>query len=210
MTVYSRILVALFLLCAMPALAADPAAPAAVPAPTSTDAGPQFYKYAHNDAEYSVMLPEAPRVATIWADEGNVPYLENPPTEGAIGEIATFRREDVKTEDSFDVKITFLKASPEFLAGLTEEKMKATLEGDFKDIKLDNKNLYFSTAANGLKWATISGFTTDKNSRPFYHAEHYLTGRQSILVVKVQYNVENQTFADYYKKLSDNITYIAP
>jgi hypothetical protein len=198
--IYSRVLFALLLVCAMPALAED-----ASPAPV-----PRFYKYAHNDAEYSVMLPEAPRVATIWADEGNVPYLENPPQEGAIGEIATFRRVDVKTEDSFDVKITFLKASRDFLAALTEEKMKAALENDFKDTNLDNKNLYFSAGANSLKWATISGFSVDKNNRPFYNAEHYLTGKQSILVVKIQYNVENKTFADYYKNLTDNITYLVP
>jgi hypothetical protein len=202
----------LFLLWVVPALAQTPA-PASAPAPAAAPASvakTKFYKYAQNDAEYSIMLPEAPRVATIWADEGNVPYLEKPPQEGALGEIATFRRVDVITEDTFDVKITFLKADQDFLAGLTEEKMKAALEGDYKDTKLDNKNLYYSASANALKWATISGFTIDKNSHPFYHAEHYLTGRQSIMVIKVQYSVENKEFGEYYKTLTDNIAYLMP
>ncbi|MCE9506912.1 MAG: hypothetical protein K8R48_01155 [Alphaproteobacteria bacterium] len=169
------------------------------------------YKYAHNDAEYSVMLPEAPTVVTVSADNGGVPYLENPPKDIALGEIATFRRADAETDESFDVKITFLKADSDFLSKLTEDKMKAALENDFKDINLNNKKFDFSVNADTtLKWATLSGFSIDRYGHPSYAIGHYLTGKQSILVLKVQYSVENKTFADTYKKLADNITYIAP
>jgi len=168
------------------------------------------YKYAHNDAEYSVMLPEAPAVETIWADAGNVPYLENPPKDGAIGEIATFRRVAMETEESFAVKITFVKADDDFLTQLTEEKMKETLENDFKWSFLKEQKFSFSTDPKStLKWATVSGFSLDQKKRPFYSTGHYLAGKQSIMLIKVQYNVENETFDDYYRKLSDNITYLA-
>jgi hypothetical protein len=171
---------------------------------------PQFYKYAHNDAEYSVMLPEAPRVETIWAESKDVPYLDKWPKEGALGEVATFRRVDVETEDSFDVKITFLKADDAFLKHLTKEKMQAAIKKDFMGVRLDNAKFDFLVNDdNTLKWATLTGFSVDKNNHPFYNAEHYLTGQQSILVVKVQYSVENKIFQDYYKRLSENITYHA-
>ncbi len=210
---------ALALMASSPALAQEqkPATPApvaaAAPAPAiavELQSEETFYKYAHNDGEYSVMLPEAPRVMTIWADDGNpIPYLENPPKEGALGEIATFRRVDQKTEDSFEVKITFLKAPADFLSGLTEGKIKAMLEGDYKDAKLEVNNWYYSAGANGLKWATLSGFNVDENNRAYYSAGHFLTGKQSILVVQVKYGVENPVFADYYKKMTDNITYLS-
>ena len=88
-----------------------------------------YYNYAHDDAEYSVMLPEAPRVKTIWAESPETtPFLKDPPDDSsALGEIATFRRADIDTEELFDVKITFLKAKRSFLEGLTREKIKAML-----------------------------------------------------------------------------------
>jgi hypothetical protein len=169
------------------------------------------YKYAHNDAEYSVMLPEAPTVETVWADSENIPYLDNPPKDAALGEIATFRRADADTNESFNAKITFLKADSDFLSKLTEDGMKAALENDFKDVNLTDKKFDFSTnAGTNLKWATLSGFSIDRYGHPSYNAGHYLTGKQSILVLKVQYSVDNKTFADNFKKLTDNITYLAP
>ena len=212
MKFYARLLTTLLLTCSLPALAQTPA-PVASPPPAETAVAPapalQFYKYAHNDAEYSVALPEAPQVKTIWADEEKVPYLEHPPLEGNLGEVATFRRIDAKTEETFDVKITFLKADDKFLAGLTEEKMKAALEDDYKGATLDNKDWHYSAGGGSLKWATLSGFSVDKSNRPYFNAEHYLTGKQSIMVIKVQYNVENQSFGEYYKALTDNIAYLS-
>jgi hypothetical protein len=190
----SKYLFALILLTGLPAQAAE------IP----------YYKYAHDDAEYSVMLPEAPMVETIWADMADVPYLDDPPKTGALGEMATFRRVDIDTEDTFDVKITFLKATPVFVDGLTEESMKAALKSDLKDIRLQNAGFDFSTTKGNLKWATLSGFSVDENNHPFFNAEHYLTGEQSILVIKVQYSVENRAFGEHYKKLADNISYYAP
>jgi len=170
-----------------------------------------YYKYIHNDGEYSVMLPEAPRVKTIWAEAGNIPYLDSPPTEGAIGEIATFRRVDIAREDVFEVRITFLKADKKFLENLTEEKMKESLIADYQNTPLENMRAgYSENATKTLKWATIGGFSIDKKTnRPYYNAEHYLSGKQSILVVQVRYNVENREFGEYYRKLSENITYQA-
>jgi len=183
------------------------------------DAAPppaKFYKYAHNDAEYTVLLPEAPSVKTIWPDgttEKN-PYMKISPESGAAGEIATFKRVDTDTGESFEVKITFLKAEHDFLATLTRKGMHDVLENDFKGTALDmkeplkNKTLDFSMGAkSGMKWATISGFTTDDDNSSLYNVEHYLTGQQSILVIKIQYSLENKIFADYYKALTDSITY---
>ncbi|MBI3441876.1 MAG: hypothetical protein HY052_08800 [Proteobacteria bacterium] len=196
MNACSRIVFGLFLLCTVPAWAEDTSASL-------------FYKYSNSDAEYTVMLPEAPTVSTIWGDDPKIPYLENLPQDGeAVGEIAVLQRSDPDTRDYFDAKITFLKADTNFLTGMTQEKMQATLERDFKGIMLEEKKLDFSTSANNdLKWATITGFSVGKNNRPLYNVEHYLTGQQSILVIRVQYSLENKLFADYYKTLNDSITY---
>ena len=184
--------------------------------PVATD----FYKYAHNEDEYSVMLPEAPTVTTIWADEKKVPYLEDPPEEGAVGEEATFRRIDAKTEDSFDVKITFLKASYDFLDGLTEDKMREALEKDYKESEARLDGVKFEVKQGHvvetrgekiqLKWVALTGFSTDENGRPIFNVAHYLTGQQSILVIKVRYSLENKVFEDFYNKLVSNITYYTP
>ncbi len=180
----------------------------------ATETSPaSFYAYAHNEGEYTVLLPEAPRVETIWADQPTpIPYLEGAAAaEGAVGEVASFTRVDPETEDYFDVKITFLKADKAFLAGLTQEKMHQAIENDYKDIRLENQNFDFLVGTGGvLKWATLTGFSVDKHDRPFYHAEHYLAGQKSILVVKTQYSVEHKKFEQYYKTLAGSITYRAP
>ena len=169
-----------------------------------------YYKYANTEAEYSVMLPEAPSVETIWADEGNVPYLDHPPRDGAIGEVANFKRMDMETEDSYTVKITFLQADKDFLAGLDEEKMKSVLKNEYQGPPLTSPKFAFSAGTPPLKWATLTGFSVGKNNQALFHAAHYLTGQQSIMVIDITYNVENKTFQDYYQALIDNITYRKP
>jgi hypothetical protein len=223
-TLYQKIFFSMaFLLAvsAFPALAADtPAAPAANPAPptasSAADLGTlpidSYYKYANNEAEYSVALPEAPTVETIWADTGDVPYLENCPESGSVGETATFKRVDMETEDYFEAKIIFLKADKAFLKSLTEKKMRETLQKDYKTVLLNDAKFTFSASAGdgALKWAALSGFTIDKSNQPIFHAAHYLTGQQSIMVIKVEYNIDNKTYQGFYKNLVDNITYHAP
>lgn len=176
--------------------------------PAGAAGGVQSYKYANNDAEYTVVLPAAPTVKTVWANDTEIPYLENIPQNGQeLGEVATFRRIDIQTNEIFDVQVTFLKTDHDFLSGLTQEKMLAAIEADFKGTSLENKKPDFSKTPNGLKWAALTGFSTDKDKRPLYNAEHYLTGQRSIMVIRIQYNLENKIFANDYKQLMDSITY---
>lgn len=170
------------------------------------------YNYAHNEAEYSVVLPEAPSTRTIW-ERGpeTAAFMDKPFTDGtALGEVATFKRVDIDSEDVFDVEITFLKAPTEFLTSLTEEKIRAMLEKEMKEQELQNKTFHYSPGKDLLKWASLSGFTSDKNHHPAYSVTHYLTGQQTILVIEVLYSVENKMYQDYYKALVDSIRYNAP
>lgn len=170
-----------------------------------------YYNYANDESEYSVMLPEAPEVQTIWRESPETAqFLESPPTDGAsIGEVATFKRVDIDTEEVFDVKITFLKARKAFLQELTEEKIKNILGKQFKDKPLTNPTFSASAGTNTLKWVSLSGFTLDEHHRPAFNAIHYLTGLQSILVVQVEYSIENKTFQEYYNTLVNGISYCA-
>lgn len=175
----------------------------------------KYYNYAFNDAEYSVMLPEAPTSKTIWSDNLNEirPFLEDPPSDtAALGETAIFKRVDIDTEDVYDVKITFLRARKEFLETLTENKIKDILKKQqLKDnVVLNHENFSISNSGTPLKWAQLSGFLLDKNHHPAFWAIHYLTGQQSIQVVQVNYSLENKTFQEYYKKMIDSIVYNAP
>lgn len=201
MKTLSALLFSIILLAAVPVQAEE------APPPSE-----KFYKYANDEAEYIVPLPEAPSVKTIWADMGPLPtFLEDPPKSGNLGEIASFRRMNELTEDVFDVRVISLKVTAAFLKSLTEEKIRAALENDMKRIVLENKTFTLSPDNNkNLKWATLTGFSVDRNNRPFYNATHYLTGKQSITIVKVQYSVENKDFGEYYKKMVDGISYIEP
>ena len=166
------------------------------------------YVYIHNDAEYSVDLPEAPKAASIWADqEDPIPYLDNPPKYGFVGEHAWLKRADNDTGDVFSVDITFLKADRDFLLSLTKDKMIQAMKDQFMDITLDNEEEHYSAGTDTLKWATVTGFSTDQANTLHYKAAHYLSGLDSIMVIKVDYNVENQTFQKYYDTLANSIKY---
>jgi hypothetical protein len=165
------------------------------------------YRYAHSASEYTVDLPEAPTATTIWAEDGNIPYLDVAPKYGAAGETALFKRTDVRSGDFIEIKITFLKADRDFLLNLTEEKMKAALESDYKDIRLDNKKFSFTTGTDTLKWATLEGFAVDRNNSLLYHTTHYLTGQDSVFVLKATYNIEKKEYTDVYKSIVDSIKF---
>jgi hypothetical protein len=210
-------------LAVLPAWADTPAnsAPAPDSAPVATQntiaqlpgkKEPTYYNYAHDEAEYSVMLPEAPTVQTIWSETPDTKlFLTTPPTDGAsIGELATFKRVDIDTEETFDVKIIFLKARKNFLEGLTKDKIKDMLTKQYKDSPLSNAKFTISSGTSALKWASFSGFALDTYHHPAFYAIHYLTGQQSILVIQVSYSIENKLFQDYYDHLVNSITYVAP
>jgi hypothetical protein len=209
---------------AAPAQATTPAAQQAAPtaATTAPEQAPppetpvaatrSYYNYAHNESEYSVKLPEAPTVRTIWLEGPDTePYMKYPPNDdAALGEVATFRRVDIDTEETFDVKITFIRARPSFLKGLNEKRLKNMLSKQYSDITMTNENFTMSQGTGTLKWATFSGFALDAHNHPAFCAIHYLSGQQSILVVQVMYSIENKAFQEYYDHLVNSITYVAP
>ncbi len=168
-----------------------------------------LYVYIHNEAEYSIELPDAPQGQTIWADQDTaVPYLENPPKYGSIGEVATLKRVDADSGDTFDVKITFLKADRDFLLSMNKEKMLTALKDLYTDKPLDDPKEVFSSGTDTLKWATLTGYTVDQANALHYHTAHYLTGLDTIMVVQVVYNLENKTFQKYYETLAKSIKYV--
>ena len=172
-----------------------------------------YYNYAHDEAEYSVSLPEAPTVSTIWQESptDTKPFLKLVPSDHAsLGEIASFKLVDIDTEEVFDVKITFLRATTSFLEGLTDEKIHHMLTKKFSEVSLSNETFNISDGASTLKWATLSGFVLDNHHHPAFYALHYLTGLQSILVVQAKYSIENKSFQEYYNHLVTSITYVQP
>lgn len=173
---------------------------------------PTYYSYAHDDAEYSVNLPGAPTVVTIWSESAETkPYLKAVPADhAALGELATYKIVNLDTEELFDVKITFLRASRPFLESLNKDKIKHMLEKKYSEVPLSNETFNISEGTGLLKWATLSGFTLDSHHHPAFYALHYLTGLQSILVVEVKYSIENKTFQTYYDNMVKSITYVAP
>jgi hypothetical protein len=168
-----------------------------------------YYTYANNDAEYTVDLPEAPRAVTIWADdkENPVPFIDEPPKNGPVGETAFIKKVDQETGDIYTVEITFVKADREFLLTMTRERMEKTLEEVFKEISLEQKKVNFSAGTDTLKWATLTGFSTDENNNYLYHAVHYLTGMESVIMIKAEFNVENKKFHDYYQTMASSIKF---
>ena len=171
-----------------------------------------YYSYAHDDAEYSVSLPEAPTVTTIWSESPDTrAYLKSAPTDhAALGEVATYKLVDIDTEELFDVKITFLRADQSFLQTLNEDKIKRMLMKKYSEVALSNETFHISDGTGTLKWATLSGFTLDNHHHPAFYAIHYLVGMQSILVVETKYSIENKNFQEYYNHMVSSITYVHP
>lgn len=171
----------------------------------------QYYDYANNNAEYSVRLPEVPTVRTIWTDDGLTlgGFVDDYPTDtSAVGEIALLNRVDFDTDETYQVKIFFLKANSSFLKGLSDQSILARLKGYLKDYSWKDEK--FQIVGDKLKWATLSGFTTDEGHRPVFNAIHYLTGASSVLIIEVHYNFENKLFRNYYKTMLEGVIYHAP
>lgn len=165
------------------------------------------YSYAHSAGEYSITLPEAPIATTIWADEQKVPYLENPPAYGAVGEVATFKRVDPESGDMFEIVITFLHADRDSLLSMTQERVEQILKDEYKDFPMEDKKISYSAGADTLKWATLTGFTVDEHNSLFYNAAHLLTGLESFYVIKIRYSAENKMFQTYFKEVTDSIKF---
>lgn len=166
------------------------------------------YKYAYADGEYVVTLPDAPTGETIWAQKDEVPYLDNPPKHGAVGEVVRMKRVDPDTGDIFDFRSTTIRASRDFLLELTEAKIQDTLKREFSDLTLQSTKFNLSQGSSTLKWGTYSGFSVSENNDVLYNIAHYLVGESSLTVMRVSYNVRNQEYNGYYKTLAKSIMYM--
>lgn len=166
------------------------------------------YTYLHNEGEYSIELPDAPVGKTIWADQQDpIPYLEEPGKFGSIGEIATMRRTDPDTGDYFDVEVLFLKADRPFLLNLTKEKLMGFLKEALKETKLEAMKSTYSEGSDTLKWGTMSGFSVDDKNTLLYNTAHFLTGFETITVIKIKYTAENKAYTAMYKDMQSSIKF---
>ncbi len=164
------------------------------------------YHYASNLGEYSVGLPEAPSVRTIWGNDKNIPYIGTTKSKLAMGEKAYFERSDHVTEEFFSILITTLKTKP---AQFTEEKTRALLKRDYRGIILSGKNITHAVGANPkLRRTSLTGFAADKENNPLYYATHFLTGENTITILKIRYSLDNKLFSKYYKTALENISYL--
>ncbi len=167
------------------------------------------YTYIHNDGEYSVTLPDAPKGETIWSDQRQpIPFIKESSKFGSLGEVAQLRRTDAQTGDSFDVDIIFVKSGSDYLMSLTEENVREMLEAEYSKQKLERKSVSYSQGSRTLKWGTLTGFSVDRNNNLLFHACHILTGLETIMLVKVTFNAENEKFGDSYQTLKDSIKFV--
>ena len=167
--------------------------------------------YANNYAEFSVGLPEAPSVRTLWADgEEKIPYLKNIPESGSIGEIAFYQETDYSTDDKFTVEVTFLKVSDDFISKTNKATIFSMIKKDLAYLpKLENVNTkYDDTLNKPAKHAIVSGIITKKDKTTEFNSEHFLVGTESILVIRVRFNNKNPKHYNLYKEITDTIKYL--
>lgn len=181
----------------------------AAPAPAAKTPPIPRYTYMTNESEYMVDLPEAPVATTVWGDQKEpIPFLEKPPRFGSVGEVATYRRINEITGEYIDVAITVLKADRDFLLTRTPENMQQMLESTTKNILLEDKKFKYTPGAGTVKRMLMTGFSIDKNNNALYNAIYYLTGNASIMVIRVQYNIENTDFNAQYQQMAASIKYV--
>lgn len=175
----------------------------------STHPAAANYTYIHNDGEYMVTLPDAPSGETIWYDhEGYVPFIEERPKFGSLGEIASFMRTDAITGDSFKVNITFIRSGRDYLLGLNEQDIRDLLEKEYANQTIENKKISYSPGTSTLKWGTFTGFSVDRDNNLMFHSCHILTGLETTTLIKIAFNAENEKFGDYYQMIKDSIKFV--
>ena len=197
---------------APPAAAAQPAttpppaaAGAAAPAPAAPT-GSTSYRYAWSDCEYSVELPEAPKVRSIWDTDTVSSRFEKPILLGQIGEAATYKRVNIATGDSISADVMCMKTTSEFLNSLTMEKMHSSLGTSFKGKTMQGLKKNYSKGAETLSWATIAGYGFDKDKKTVFRVGHYLTGLTTIALITIEVSAENKEFMQQYDLIDKSIT----
>lgn len=177
--------------------------------PVSAEAATNYYTYSDADLEFDMVLPDAPTGYTLWGDNPSipVPFIPNPAKSGDVGEVAILKLIDPATADLFDVRITSVDASPEFLKTLTREGMEAEAKNALNGIKIDQEKANYTASGEMLKWATYTGYNIDKENNLFFHAVHFMSGEKTVMMIKIAYSPENKVFAEHYNKLNQSIRY---
>lgn len=167
------------------------------------------YTYINNESEYSFDLPEAPSAVTIWGDQKEpIPYLEKPARFGMVGETANYRRVNEANGEYINIQITFLKADRDFLLTRTPENMQETLENEVRGLLLENKQFKYAPGKGTVKKMNLTGFSIDKGNNPLFNSVFYLTGDATMMIIKVQYSIENQIYNSQYQQMLESIKFI--
>lgn len=168
-----------------------------------------FVRYAAAQAEYSLLMPEAPSVTTIWANS-TLPgtYAVTPPADlSAIGENALYRRVDSDTGDEMTIKVMTLQATEASLTALTQENVTSLLEKHVSGLSLEKQQTSFSGGSKTLKWGTLTGYEMGKDQRLIFHSVHYLSGLQSVTLAHISFSLENRRFKNDYETIGRSIKY---
>lgn len=177
--------------------------------PVSAEAATEYYTYSDVDLEFEMVLPDAPTGYTLWGDNATVPipFVPSPAKAGDVGEVAVLKIVDPETADMFEVRVTSVDASPEFLKTLTRERMEAEAKNALNGLKIDQEKTNYAASGEVLKWATYTGYNIDRDNNLFFHAVHFMSGEKTVMMIKVSYNPENKLFTEHYNKLNQSIRY---
>ena len=65
----------------------------------------------------------------------------------------------------------------------------------------------YSEGSDTLKWGTMSGFSVDDKNTLLYNTAHFLTGFETITVIKIKYTAENKAYTAMYKDMQSSIKF---
>lgn len=167
------------------------------------------YNYAHINGEYVFSLPEAPRVETIWSWDKKIPYIPSAPTDSdaVLGERAIFQRRDLEGRYFIRLMATTVKADKDFLESLTRERIQMILADEFIGKDLRNKRFSYSQGNETLKWGTARATSTE-GGRRIFNTAHFLSGLNSLTVIKIEYTPDEGIYDDYFKMIDSSIDLI--
>ena len=176
---------------------------------TVANAQDEFVRYAAAEGEYSLLMPEAPSVSSIWANSPLPGALQiKPPVDIAtIGESALYKRVDSDTGDAMTIKVDALQATADSLQNLSQDQLTQALENQVSSLSLENQKVSFSGGSKTLKWATLTGYEIGQDQRVQFHAVHYLSGLESVTLVHITFSLENRRFKSDYETLGSSIKY---
>jgi len=166
------------------------------------------YRYLNPSCEFSLQLPKAPSVRTIWWEDSSPISMTPNHGVGEFGEKISYMHQSIDGSEFFGIEAYCLYPTVEAIEALTENDIERQLQRERQSLKLRNSQISTQNLSNGLLAGALSGTQVNvENQTVTSRSSELYIAERSIMFIRYTYSSEGLTGQALFEAIRSSLYY---